>query len=72
MTVSANDHDAATPAITRAETPGHLATDALCVCGHPYSEHDPISVRYCDATITGGLSRGCVCSAAPGNYPGRM
>jgi len=44
----------------------------LCTCGHPYSRHDPISIRYCNATATGGLNRGCVCRAGTGTYPGRM
>jgi hypothetical protein len=72
MPVSANNHKAAAPAVTRADLPGHQSAAALCECGHLYSAHDPISTRYCDATITGGLDRGCVCSVVPGNYPGRM
>ena len=73
MSTSANNHEGATPTIVWADDPlGDESTDALCVCGHPRSLHDAISTRYCDATVTGGLSRGCVCSAVPGNYPGRM
>ncbi|WP_133848697.1 RGCVC family protein [Labedaea rhizosphaerae] len=31
-------------------------------CSHPWSNHDPISVRFCTATLNGGYSRACVCS----------
>jgi hypothetical protein len=31
------------------------------VCGHDWGAHDPIGVRYCAATVAGGLDRGCVC-----------
>jgi hypothetical protein len=55
-----------------ADPPDDQSTAALCTCGHPSDGHDSIATRYCDATISAGLKRGCVCSAAPGNYPGRM
>ncbi|MEV8444212.1 RGCVC family protein [Actinosynnema sp. NPDC051121] len=32
------------------------------VCPHPADAHDPLSRRFCAATETGGLSRGCLCS----------
>jgi hypothetical protein len=35
---------------------------AVCdVCPHPAAAHDAISRRFCDATLTGALSRGCIC-----------
>lgn len=38
------------------------SADGICdMCPHPWSDHDRISVRYCTATATSGLSRGCVC-----------
>jgi hypothetical protein len=30
-------------------------------CPHAWDAHDPIGIRYCYATIAGGLHRGCVC-----------
>ena len=48
-----------------------LARDASadeCKCGHPIADHDAIATRYCRATATGALSRGCMCRpvAVPG------
>ncbi len=40
----------------------HPDTSGVCVaCPHPSSEHDPISARYCTATVAGALPRGCIC-----------
>lgn len=39
--------------------------EELCVCGHPIEQHDTIAARYCAATISGDLVRGCVCAAVP-------
>jgi hypothetical protein len=39
-----------------------LATpENTCPCGHPESTHDLIAARYCRATISGALPRGCIC-----------
>lgn len=36
--------------------------DETCsVCGHPMRAHDAIGTRFCAATMTGSLNRGCVC-----------
>jgi hypothetical protein len=36
---------------------------ATCgACSHPLHEHDPLGVRYCAATTTFALPRGCICS----------
>ena len=35
--------------------------DGCAVCPHPLSAHDPISLRFCRATTSGGATRGCVC-----------
>ena len=41
-------------------------TDAEpCWCSHPFSEHDAIASRYCAATMSAGLTRGCICRVAP-------
>ena len=33
-----------------------------CTCGHAYAAHDVVARRYCDASITQYLDRGCICS----------
>jgi hypothetical protein len=36
----------------------------LPICGmclHPLESHDAIATRYCEATSSSGLARGCVC-----------
>ncbi len=35
-----------------------------CACGHVEAEHDPIARRYCAATASGELPRGCICRFA--------
>jgi len=37
-----------------------------CTCGHAEHEHDAIARRYCAATSSAGLTRGCVCRVASG------
>jgi hypothetical protein len=32
------------------------------VCPHPWQKHDPLGVRYCNATAASALPRGCICS----------
>ena len=36
----------------------------LCACGHTELEHDAIARRYCAATSSGDLTRGCICREA--------
>jgi hypothetical protein len=72
MASSANDQASVIPTIDQADLPDDESAAALCTCGHPLDRHDSIATRYCEATISAGLVRGCVCSAVPGNYPGRM
>jgi hypothetical protein len=43
------------------ETPTPAPTH--CACGHPFTQHDSIASRYCAATASGGLQRGCICAA---------
>jgi hypothetical protein len=72
MPVSANHYKVATLTTFQTDAPGQEPTDVLCTCGHARDKHDAISSRYCGATVSGGLDRGCVCRAVPGAYPGRM
>ena len=39
----------------------HVASADECECGHPIADHDAIATRYCRATTTGALPRGCMC-----------
>ncbi|MDX8141870.1 RGCVC family protein [Lentzea sp. BCCO 10_0061] len=39
-----------------------LAVLTCDVCPHPWHEHDPLGVRYCNATAASALPRGCICS----------
>jgi hypothetical protein len=48
---------------TESLEPAVPATDACDVCGHSMQVHDRISTRYCNATQTSGLTRGCMCPA---------
>ncbi|HEY7594482.1 MAG TPA: RGCVC family protein [Actinophytocola sp.] len=32
------------------------------VCTHAWTEHDEIAARYCNATVAGKFTRGCVCT----------
>ena len=47
----------------------------LCRCGHDTDQHDAMADRYCAATLSGDLQRGCICAAAGGTtldrYTGR-
>jgi hypothetical protein len=57
---------------TPTATPQPTAT-LTCACGHPAAEHDRVGLRYCQATLSGGLARGCICpaaSAVPDGAPG--
>jgi hypothetical protein len=38
----------------------------LCRCGHDTGQHDVMADRYCAATLSGDLQRGCICAAAGG------
>ena len=41
------------------------STSELCdVCKHEVARHDRIADRYCNATRTNAMTRGCICSAA--------
>jgi hypothetical protein len=40
---------------------GDRPSTMCAVCPHPEDAHDPISLRYCAATVVGAWQRGCVC-----------
>lgn len=40
---------------------GDRAHLTCAVCPHAWEGHDLIGIRYCSATVAGGLHRGCVC-----------
>ena len=47
---------------SRAEPSTADRADLTCaVCPHEWDAHDPIGIRFCSATVAGGLHRGCVC-----------
>lgn len=35
--------------------------DGCAACAHPQSTHDTLGARFCAATITSSLERGCIC-----------
>ena len=50
------------PADVAAAADPEVTAAASCdVCGHPTAAHDRISSRFCQATQSGALSRGCIC-----------
>jgi hypothetical protein len=63
---------ALTSTVSRTDQPGRPSMptsqpgeDAMCsVCPHPVDGHDAIGLRFCRATATGGIDRGCVCRPA--------
>jgi hypothetical protein len=39
-----------------------LEQEPACdVCPHPLAKHDAIGLRFCSATLSGAITRGCVC-----------
>lgn len=53
---------AAMTAPTSTPSPADARPAAACdVCAHPAAAHDVIGQRFCDATVRGGLTRGCIC-----------
>ena len=38
-------------------------------CPHLLADHDAIGSRFCQATVDGDISRGCVCEADVGGLP---
>jgi hypothetical protein len=56
------------PATTGAPHRESLSCD---VCPHPLAGHDPIGLRFCQATLAGALTRGCVCRHDSGSATAR-
>ncbi|SDX84537.1 hypothetical protein SAMN05661080_01435 [Modestobacter sp. DSM 44400] len=44
--------------------PAPVDQTGCAACPHPLTEHDPIGLRFCRATSSGTVSRGCVCRSA--------
>jgi hypothetical protein len=44
---------------------GQSAVTARCHCGHESHEHDSVAARYCTATATWIIDRGCICRPLP-------
>ena len=43
-------------------TPPPMVPVVACdVCAHPAAAHDVIGRRFCEATLLGALTRGCIC-----------
>jgi hypothetical protein len=38
-----------------------VSTTQCDVCPHPLADHDPIAARFCSATGSAAIARGCVC-----------
>ena len=44
--------------------PALVIDTSQCACGHQASEHDAVGRRYCEATSSAELIRGCICRSA--------
>ncbi|WP_081788688.1 RGCVC family protein [Candidatus Blastococcus massiliensis] len=51
----------ATPRPAVRTTPAPTPAARCGACPHPVADHDAIGLRYCRATVTSALDRGCVC-----------
>jgi hypothetical protein len=50
------------PVVPLTETVRASADETACnACPHPSADHDKIAQRFCDATLTGAMDRGCIC-----------
>jgi hypothetical protein len=43
----------------------------VCACGHPAERHDAHASRYCRATVSNELRRGCICVDPTAESAGR-
>lgn len=59
--ITSTPADAATATLTEKHLPTPGSADSCDMCPHATSEHDAISLRFCMATRSRALSRGCVC-----------
>ena len=44
-----------------AQTDDDDAAQACQACGHELAAHDPVAIRYCQASTAQGNKRGCLC-----------
>ena len=51
------------PVAARPDVPEQAPAATCDVCPHPAAAHDRIGQRFCDATLTGAMTRGCICRA---------
>lgn len=52
------------PAVDANPDPTAVNEDQCPVCPHAWSGHDATGTRFCTATMTAALTRGCVCPRA--------
>jgi hypothetical protein len=53
--------------LSRFDQPAQIhdgAAQGECACGHPLDDHDRVAHRFCAATRSGQLLRGCICVPA--------
>lgn len=55
-------HGVAAPLKDQPTLPMSPSPAEVCRCGHDLGGHDGIATRYCQATVSGALARGCVCA----------
>ncbi len=59
-----DDQQVRTPESTLRTAPSGEAPEETCAaCPHDLAGHDAIALRFCRATATGSLERGCVCQS---------
>lgn len=49
---------------TESSTKGEMNT-GCSACAHPWTAHDQIAIRFCQATSAGRHNRSCVCTVRP-------
>jgi hypothetical protein len=52
-------------ALAATRSSARLAVPPHCTCGHRPEQHDRVATRYCLATVTSRLLRGCICATPP-------
>ncbi|WP_222263141.1 RGCVC family protein [Modestobacter marinus] len=52
------------PALPATTERSSSAVATCAVCPHPVASHDAIGLRFCQATLNGAMSRGCVCPSS--------
>jgi hypothetical protein len=57
--------DQRSAAVPPLRSAARLAERPRCSCGHRPEQHDRVATRYCLATVTSRLRRGCICATPP-------